>query len=108
MPVGNYAKNPQAAWRGTYSWYESAAIHSCSEGLAGALDHGLQRFCAVVLLWVQALGMTGYAMLVDQGKAEAALAWSDDKALQWSEGLREGAEGGLDLLLFAHGLDVPA
>lgn len=75
---------------------------SRGQRLASALDDGLQRRAAVVLLGVQTFGMARDAMLVDQGEAEAALARCDDEALQGGEGLGQGADGGLDLMMSIH------
>lgn len=55
-----------------------------------------------VLLRVQAFGVAGDAVLVDQGKAEAALAWGNDKAFQRRESLGEGANGSLNLRMSLH------
>jgi hypothetical protein len=76
--------------------------------LAGPIDDRLQRFGAVVLLGIQALAVASDTVFVDQGEAEAALAWGNDKALQWGEGLRESANGTLKLMMICHYVEVPA
>ena len=103
MPVGNYAKNVQAGLRWDDSALECPGIrHSRGERLASPGDDRLQRFIAAVLFMVQALGVAGDAVFVYQGEAEAALAWGNDKALQRREGLGEGANGSLNLMMSMH------
>ncbi len=80
----------------------------CDQRLTRAVDHCLQWTGAVVLLWIQTFAVASDAMLVNQGEAEAALAWGNDKALQWGEGLREGADGTLKLMMICHYVEVPA
>ena len=41
-------------------------------------------------------------MLVDQGKAEAALAWSEDQAIERSECLGQGANRSLEVMIVRH------
>jgi len=82
---------------------ECPGIHrSRGERLARPGDHRLQRFRAGVLLGIQAFGVAGDAVFVYQGEAEAALAWGNDKALQRREGLGEGANGSLNLMMSLH------
>ncbi|SPO53851.1 conserved protein of unknown function [Pseudomonas sp. JV551A1] len=76
--------------------------HSRSERLAGSGDDRLQRFIAAVLFRVEPLGVAGDAVFVYQGEAEAALARGNDKALQRREGLGEGANRSLNLMMSLH------
>jgi len=103
MPWGNYAKNDQAGYLGKDSAPECRRIRrSRGERLTGPGDHCLQGFLAAVLFRVQAFGVAGDAVFVHQGKAEAALARGDDKALQWREGLGKGANGSLNVWMSLH------
>src|SRR3989338_1733802 len=73
----------------------------CCQCLAGPLDHPLQGFRGV-LAWVQTLAMTGNALIVDEGKAEAAFARGLDLAVQRGEGVGQGVDGRLNLMLSGH------
>ena len=79
---------------------------SGSDGGLHSLDHRVQRRLALILLGVEAFGVLGDAMLVDQGEAEAMLALGLDDAVQRGEGRREGANrlqdlrGGFHCLVF--------
>lgn len=95
--------NVQAGLRWDDSALEYRSIRrSRGERLAGSGDDRLQRFTAAVLFGVQALGVAGDAVFVYQGKAEAALARGNDEALQRREGLGEGANGSLNLMMSLH------
>lgn len=87
---------------GGYLSAESLPIRSCGQRLARTLDDRLQRLGAGVLVGIEAFGVASHAMFVDQGEAEAALAWCDDQALQRCEGLGERAEGALDMVMSSH------
>ena len=103
MPVGNYAKNVQAGLQQADSALEYHGIRrSRGERLTSPGDDRLQRFVPAVLFRVQALGVAGDAVFVYQGKAEAAFAWGNDKALQRREGLGKGANGSLNLMMSLH------
>ena len=103
MPYGNYAASVQADLRWDDSALEYTGIRrSRGQRLTSPGDHRLQRFVAAVLFVVQAFGMAGNAVFVYQGEAEAALAWGNDKALQRREGLGEGANGSLNLMMGMH------
>jgi hypothetical protein len=75
---------------------------SGDECLTRAVDHGLQRFRAGVLIGVKAFAVTGDAMLVDDGEAEAAFARCHDQAVHRSEGVGEGADCSLGLDMSSH------
>ena len=53
--------------------------------LTSTLDHSLQRLCAGILIGVQAFAVTGDAVFVDQGEAEAAFASGHNQAVHWSK-----------------------
>lgn len=51
--------------------------------------------------------MTGDAMFVDQGEAEAAFASGHDQAVHWSKSVGKGANGILSMDLSGHIIGVP-
>ena len=103
MPSGNYAGYVQADWRWGDSALEYCSIRgSRGKRLASTGDDRLQRLATAVLFRVQALGVASDAVFVYQGEAEAALARGNDKALQRREGLGEGANGSLNLMMGMH------
>lgn len=77
-------------------------LASGSQGLAGPLDHGLQRLGAGVLIGVEAFAVAGDTVFVDDGKAEGAFAGGHDQAVHGSESVGEGADGILSLDLSCH------